>query len=156
MKRWRELPSRVCGSLAAVFLAAMMLLTVADVVLRAVFNLPIRGIFELVELLLACTFFLALPGGVPARREHRGQRRSTTSRRARCLRSSASPRRSRSSFSPSWHGRAVIAARDTIAFNDVTADLGLPRVLHWIALLVGVIGAAIAALAMALARGRRR
>ena len=49
-----------------------------------------------------------------------------------------------------WQG--FIAARDTLAFNDVTADLGLPRVLHWIALLVGVIGAAIAALAMALRR----
>ena len=39
----------------------MMLLTVADVVLRAFVNRPIRGMLELVELLLACTFFLALP-----------------------------------------------------------------------------------------------
>ena len=46
-----------------------------------------------------------------------------------------------------WQG--LIAARDTVAFNDVTADLGLPRILHWIALLVGVIGAGVAALAMA-------
>ena len=42
-------------------LAAMMLVTVADVVLRAVANLPIRGTLEIVELLLACAFFLALP-----------------------------------------------------------------------------------------------
>ena len=56
------------------------------------------------------------------------------------------------------HGLAglVIAARDTFEFNDVTADLGLSRVLHWIALLVGVIGAAVAALAMAIARGNER
>ena len=39
----------------------MMLLTVADVVLRASFNYPMRGVFELIELLLAGTFFLALP-----------------------------------------------------------------------------------------------
>ena len=39
----------------------MMLLTVADVTLRASFNLPIRGVYELVELLLAATFFVALP-----------------------------------------------------------------------------------------------
>ena len=38
-----------------------------------------------------------------------------------------------------WQG--FIAARDSIEFHDVTADLGLPRVLHWIAVLVGVIGA---------------
>ena len=39
----------------------MMLLTVADVALRAAFNWPIRGVYELVELLLAGTFFVALP-----------------------------------------------------------------------------------------------
>ena len=48
---------------------AMMLLTVADVVLRAVSNLPIRGTFEIIELLLACSFFLALPA-VFLRDEH--------------------------------------------------------------------------------------
>ena len=55
MKRWRDLASTICGLIAAVFLAAMMLLTVADVVLRAVLNTPIRGIYDLVELLLAYT-----------------------------------------------------------------------------------------------------
>ena len=32
--------------MAAAFLAAMMLLTVADVTLRAAFNLPIRGVYS--------------------------------------------------------------------------------------------------------------
>ena len=49
-----------------------------------------------------------------------------------------------------WQG--FIAARDSLEFNDVTADLALPRFWHWLALLVGVIGAAVAALAMALRR----
>ena len=49
-----------------------------------------------------------------------------------------------------WQG--FLAARDSFEFNDVTADFGLPRVWHWIAVLVGIIGAAIAALAMALRR----
>ena len=53
-----------------------------------------------------------------------------------------------------WQG--WLAARDTIAFNDVTADLGLSRALHWIALLVGVIGAAVAALVMGLSGNGRR
>jgi TRAP-type C4-dicarboxylate transport system permease small subunit len=39
----------------------MMLITVADVVLRSFFGLPVRGQFELVELTLAYSFFLALP-----------------------------------------------------------------------------------------------
>ena len=58
-----------CGAAAGLFLVAMMLLTVADVVLRAVSNRPIRGTFEIIELLLACTFFLALPA-VFLRDEH--------------------------------------------------------------------------------------
>ena len=61
MERWREVTARICGIIAAICLAAMMLLTVADVVLRAAFNTPIRGVYELVELLLAYTFFIALP-----------------------------------------------------------------------------------------------
>ena len=44
-------------------------------------------------------------------------------------------------------------ARDALAFGDVTADLGLPRVLHWSVLLAGVVAAAAAALGMA-TRGR--
>jgi TRAP-type C4-dicarboxylate transport system permease small subunit len=39
----------------------MMLITVADVALRSFFNLPVRGQFELVELALAYSLFLALP-----------------------------------------------------------------------------------------------
>ncbi len=53
-----------------------------------------------------------------------------------------------------WQG--LRAAADSIAFNDITADLGLPRMLHWIALLVGVIGAGFAALAMAWCGNGRR
>jgi TRAP-type C4-dicarboxylate transport system permease small subunit len=49
-----------------------------------------------------------------------------------------------------WQG--FLAARDSFEFHDVTADLGLPRVWHWVAVLSGIIGSAIAALAMALRR----
>jgi hypothetical protein len=50
-----------------------------------------------------------------------------------------------------WQG--WLAAREALDFNDVTSDLGLSRLLHWIAVLVGLIGAGIAAFAMAL-RGK--
>jgi TRAP-type C4-dicarboxylate transport system permease small subunit len=39
----------------------MMLVVVADVVLRAAFRLPVRGQYEIVELMLGYTLFLALP-----------------------------------------------------------------------------------------------
>jgi TRAP-type C4-dicarboxylate transport system permease small subunit len=61
MRNRRGLVAKLCGWVSAAFLAAMMLLTVADVALRALGANPIHGTFELVELLLVCTFFFALP-----------------------------------------------------------------------------------------------
>jgi TRAP-type C4-dicarboxylate transport system permease small subunit len=133
----------------------MMLLTVADVALRALFNLPIRGTYELIELMLAGTFFVALPA-VFLRDEHIRVDviDGLAPRAVPTLRRIAEGLAVVILAVMAWQG--WLAARDTIAFNDVTADLGLPRVLHWIALLVGVIGAVIAALAMALRRNGRR
>ena len=56
-----QLAARFFGYAAALFLAAMMLVIVADVALRAVGALPVRGQLELVELALGYTIFLALP-----------------------------------------------------------------------------------------------
>jgi TRAP-type C4-dicarboxylate transport system permease small subunit len=151
MERWRRLASRICGLLAAVFLAAMMLLTVADVALRAIVNTPIRGVYELVELLLAASFFVALPA-VFLRDDHivvnlfddalprlvPVLKRVTAALAAVILAVVA------------WQG--FLAAADSFAFNDVTADLGLPRYWHWSALLIGIVASAIAALAMAWSR----
>ncbi len=151
MKRWADLCSLACGLIAAVFLCAMMLLTVADVTLRGLFNYPMRGVFELIELLLAGTFFVALP--------------------AVFLRDENILVNSIDDFAPRWvpflkrcaeliavvvlavmAWRGWIAAKDSYEFNDVTADLGLPRVWHWTAVLTGLVGAALAALYMALRR----
>ncbi|MGA9125792.1 MAG: hypothetical protein WB382_21015, partial [Pseudolabrys sp.] len=46
---------------SALFLVAMMLITVADVTLRALFNLPITGAYDLVQLFLVGTIFLSIP-----------------------------------------------------------------------------------------------
>ena len=147
----RGFVAKCCGWLAAVFLVAMMLLTVADVVLRAVANKPIPGIVELVELMLACTFFLALPATF-LRDEHIVVDLLDT--RARRL----VPWLKRFSAALAvvmlgiitWQG--WIAARDTLVFHDVTSDLSLPRLLYWIPLLLGIAGGAVAALAMTLKR----
>jgi TRAP-type C4-dicarboxylate transport system permease small subunit len=154
VQRWRYIPARICGCVAAVFLAAMMLLTVADVTLRAVFNLPVRGTYELIELLLAGTFFVALPA-VFLRDDHIVVELidGLAPRQVPLLKRIAEGLAVLVLAVMAWQG--WIAAADTIAFNDETADLGLPKVLHWIALLVGVIGSGIAALAMALRRNGR-
>jgi TRAP-type C4-dicarboxylate transport system permease small subunit len=155
VKRWRDIFSRVCGFIAAVFLAAMLLLTVADVSLRAAFNYPIRGVYDLIELLLAATFFFALPC-VFLRDENIvvNSIDDLAPRWVPTLKRTAELLAVVVLAVMAWQG--FVAARDSYAFNDVTADLGLPRVWHWSALLIGVIGAGVAALAMAFRRGNAR
>ena len=151
MKRWRARCSLACGVAAAVFLVAMLLVTVADVTLRAAVNLPIRGVYELVELLLAATFFLALPC-VFLRDENIVVNAidDVVPRLVPRLKRAAEMLAVVVLAVMAWQG--LIAARDSLEFNDVTADLALPRFWHWLALLVGVIASGFAALAMALRR----
>jgi len=151
VKYWRERVSRICGLLAALFLAAMLLLTVADVTMRAVFNLPIRGVYDLIELLLAATFYVALPcvflrdeNIVVNSIDELAPRWVPTLKRIAELLAAVIL------LVLAWQG--LIEARDSFEFQDVTADLGLPRYWHWLAVLVGLLGAALAALAMAFRR----
>ena len=52
---------RALGGAAAGLLLGLMLLTAADVVGRYIFNWPIRGAFEVTELLLLALIFAGLP-----------------------------------------------------------------------------------------------
>ena len=52
---------RVLGATAALLLFALMLLTTVDVVSRYLFNWPLRGAFEITELLLLSLIFAGLP-----------------------------------------------------------------------------------------------
>jgi len=125
----------------------MMLLTVADVVLRAVFNRPIRGSFELVELLLACTFFLALPA-VFLRDEHLvvDVIDPLAPRWVPRLRRIAEVIAIPVLVIMAWEGWK--AAAETLVFHDVTSDLALHRLFYWIPVLFGLIGGAVAAVIM--------
>lgn len=59
--RWERRVEAILGGAASVILLAMMLLTFADVVGRYVFNRPVRGAFEVTELMLVVLIFAGLP-----------------------------------------------------------------------------------------------
>ena len=124
----------------------MVLLTVADVVLRSFFATPIRGMLELIELGLACTIFFALPA-VFLRDEHLVVDVVDHFARPRVVR---------------WLDRlgmlvglgvlAIMAwqmwplAQSMYEFGDVTSDLSIPRIWYWLPVLSGVGFSALATL----------
>ena len=59
--RWERHVEAILGVAASAILFAMMLLTVVDVVARYVFNRPLRGAFEVTELMLLVLIFAGLP-----------------------------------------------------------------------------------------------
>jgi TRAP-type C4-dicarboxylate transport system permease small subunit len=59
--RWRRRADVALGAAAAAILLAMMALTVVDVVARYVFGRPVRGAFEVTELMLLVLIFAGLP-----------------------------------------------------------------------------------------------
>ncbi len=58
---WERRADAVLGVAASAILMAMMCLTFVDVVARYVFNRPVRGGFEVTELLLLVLIFAGLP-----------------------------------------------------------------------------------------------
>ena len=60
-QRWTWHAESVLGVAASAILFLMMLLTFVDVVARYVFNRPVRGAFEVTELMLVVLIFAGLP-----------------------------------------------------------------------------------------------
>jgi TRAP-type C4-dicarboxylate transport system permease small subunit len=60
-ERWKRRADVLLGAVASAILFAMMLLTVVDVVARYAFNRPLRGAFEVTELMLLVLIFAGLP-----------------------------------------------------------------------------------------------
>ena len=58
---WKRRVEGLLGVAASAILLAMMLLTTVDVVARYVFNRPLRGAFEVTELMLLVLIFAGLP-----------------------------------------------------------------------------------------------
>jgi TRAP-type C4-dicarboxylate transport system permease small subunit len=155
MKNPRAFVAKLCGWVSAAFLAAMMLLTVAEVTLRKLGANPIHGTFELVELLLVCTFFFALPATFL--RDENIVVDMIDTWRPRWV-----PVLKRASAAAAVVLLATIAwqswlqARDAMSFGDVTSDLSLPKILYWAPLVFGIAAGAVAAGAMALKRSDRK
>jgi TRAP-type C4-dicarboxylate transport system permease small subunit len=61
LKTWEKIADAVLGIAASAILFAMMVLTFVDVVARYVFNFPLRGAFEITELMLLVLIFAGLP-----------------------------------------------------------------------------------------------
>jgi TRAP-type C4-dicarboxylate transport system permease small subunit len=147
VKRFGNVASTICGVVAALFLTGMLLLTVADVVLRTFFNYPLRGVYELIELMLAGSFFLALP--CVFLRDDNILVNTIDEIWPRIV-----PALKRIALILSvltfavlvWQGWS--AAWDSYEFHDVTADLGLPKFWHWSIVLIGMSLGALAALFM--------
>lgn len=147
VKRFGKIASGICGGIAAVFLVGMLLLTVADVVLRSIFNYPLRGVYELVELMLAGSFFLALPC-VFLRDDNIlvNTIDEIWPRIVPLLKRIALVLAVLTFVVLVWQGWD--AAWDSYEFHDITADLGLPKFWHWTIVLVGMSLAALASLFM--------
>ena len=60
-QRWKRHADALLGAAASAILLAMMFLTVVDVVARYVFSRPLRGAFEVTELMLLVLIFAGLP-----------------------------------------------------------------------------------------------
>jgi TRAP-type C4-dicarboxylate transport system permease small subunit len=59
--RWERRAEGLLGVAASAILFAMMVLTFVDVVARYVFSRPVRGAFEVTELMLVVLIFAGLP-----------------------------------------------------------------------------------------------
>ena len=59
--RWERRVEALLGAAASAILFAMMVLTFVDVVARYLFSRPVRGAFEVTELMLVVLIFAGLP-----------------------------------------------------------------------------------------------
>jgi TRAP-type transport system small permease protein len=138
IRRLLALMTRCVGYGAAFFLAAMMLVTVADVTSRTLFNRPITGAYDLVELLLVGSVFFSIPE-VFLRGEnividfidHLFGRRAID-----VLKVIANLLAFLMLAVLLW--QMVAPARDAIRFHEVSSDLAIPMGVHWSLMIFGV------------------
>lgn len=137
--------TRYAGYGSALCLAAMMLITVADVTLRALANLPITGAYDLVQLFLVGTVFLSVPD-VFLRGENIvvdfvdhlvGPRAIYLLKIAARLLAFV--------FVGVLVWQMIAPAFNSMNFHEVSPDLSIPMIVHWVLMVVGIALALLAA-----------
>lgn len=138
--------ARLLAGAASVFLCAMMMVTVADVVLRSLFDFPIFGTFDLVELFLVTMIFLGLAETFRTEEhvvvdvvDHVVRPQVVA-----LLRTLGALLGVVFLVAMLWN--SVQPAYDTYTFGDQTLDLSIPRFVHWIPILLGTAAAILAGL----------
>ncbi|MDH5750131.1 MAG: TRAP transporter small permease [Rhodospirillales bacterium] len=139
-----DLAARGLTCAAAIFLVAMMGLNVVDVALRSIFNAPIFGTYEIIELMLAAVAFLAIPETFL-----RGEHVSIE------LIDQIVPKRVAEIMQVIGMGATVLffgllvyymipPAIDYIEFNEVSFDLHMPMIWRGSLVLIGITASLIA------------
>ena len=130
--------SRYAGYGSALCLAAMMLITVADVTLRAVANLPITGAYDLVQLFLVGTVFLSIPD-VFLRGENIVVDFVDHLFRPRAIYLLKTAARLLAFvFVGVLVWQMISPALDSMTFHEVSPDLSIPMIVYWALMVAGV------------------
>ena len=151
-----ERAARLFGYAAALCLLAMMLIVVADVVLRSAFDTPLFGTFDVVELLLVATIFLALPATFLRQEnvvvdlvDYLVPAPAVAWLRVIGLLLGLS-------FLGLMLFYMVQPALDTLAFGDRTLSLEIPKIIHWLPILFGTGCSILAIIAVLIVHYRER
>ena len=131
--------ARWCGYASALFLVAMMMVTVADVTSRALFNKPITGVYDLVQLFLVGTVFLSIPD-VFVRDENiviDFVDHIMSAAGVSWLKTIASL--GALVFLAVFAWRMVPPALDAMHFHEVSLDLSIPMEIYWLLMIFGIL-----------------
>jgi TRAP-type transport system small permease protein len=144
-----------CLSLAAgAALIVMMLVTVADVFMRYIFNAPVRGSYELVEICLLISVFFALPQVISTGQEIVIDLIDglMSSGAVSALKSIAALTTTAILLFLLWS--MVQPAKEAYSYGDVKLELGFPIWILWSLALFGLANSVIASLfALSVAHG---
>lgn len=131
--------ARWCGYGSALFLTAMMLITVIDVILRAVFNLPVTGTYDLVQLFLVGTVFLSVPDVFLRDKnividfvDHVFGPRTVGALKLMANILAVV-------FLAVLCWRMFPPALDSARFHEVSPDLSIPMTVHWVLMIFGIL-----------------
>ena len=139
MRNLLSLMTRCAAYGGALFLMAMMSITVVDVVLRALFNLPVTGAYDLVQLFLVGTIFLSI-SDVFLRDDNIAVDfvdHVFGPRVVGALKVIANTFAFIFVAVLCW--RMFKPALDSVMFHEVSPDLSVPMIVHWGLMIVGIV-----------------